>query len=74
MITKTGLVITGGDDKIIRAWTIFGDEKNKFKKAKLLHELKHHMGPITSLCEHPNKSWVIIEFHFMFLHYYYHYR
>jgi WD40 repeat protein len=49
------MIATGGDDFIVRVFTLSSD----FKQANLLHELKGHFEPVNSVDISPDKKFLV---------------
>eukprot|EP01039_Chlorochromonas_danica_P005965 gene5965-6569_t len=58
LISDEGLVIAGGDYKVVYVWEIAVNERTANWQGKKLFELKGHQQAITSISEHPLSNWI----------------
>mmetsp|Transcript_9078 Transcript_9078/g.15051 ORF Transcript_9078/g.15051 Transcript_9078/m.15051 type:complete len:494 (+) Transcript_9078:43-1524(+) len=60
LVTRTGLVVTGGEDHICRVWRIDGDLSlgSTPWKVTLSAALLGHDGPVMALSFHPSEQWL----------------
>lgn len=65
IITSTGIVVTGGDDKIVRVWALKEKPTSDNSSASFpyqaikMYEMKKHQASISALHEHPTKPWIV---------------
>jgi WD40 repeat protein len=60
-VTTAGTIITGGDDKVVRIWSVQkkveNDSEEETWKVVKTFELSGHTNAIAALCEHPTENW-----------------
>jgi len=56
-VTKEGRIVTGGEDSVVRVWSMVGGNDSNCTINKL-HECKGHSAPVMALGKHPREPWV----------------
>ncbi|KAJ1430816.1 WD40-repeat-containing domain protein [Ochromonadaceae sp. CCMP2298] len=58
LVSRTGLIVTGGQDCSVRVWRIDGDLLQPKWRVTLAAELRGHGGPVMALSFHPHQQWL----------------
>lgn len=56
-VTKDGRIVTGGEDGVVRVWSLVRGKDSTCTINKL-HECKSHTAPVMALGKHPQEPWV----------------